>query len=457
MAIHSRRRIRIVFFIFEVYSPPNISKRSYQQATSIPNAAFVFLSEVCPIMSENSRYFLRNKFHYYLVLAVIATTLFSWLNLNSYLIILLLFCRLIDGGPRAAFRSAFRNIFFWAYAVIFLVELAGLLYTHDLSAAWKDMESKATLVAIPFIFLGGPFTDREGYRRLLTAYCWLLTTVCLYCLMMAVVEYRWQRDIGVFFYHDLTSAVGINAVFFSGYVLIAIFFLLFSASDRRMRIALLLFFTGIMLLLSSRLLILLLAIAFIVYAIGRRLPKMKVAAAFSLALLIVLGLATLAFTDNPFSRRYRELSPGRLSNSIQREPISDTRADGISLRLFMWRAAFEILEERHAWAPGVTGGDSQALLDQKYVDAGLSQGYLGYNFHNEYIEVLVHSGLIGWTLFILAMAALIVMARITGTLPAVFTTGLILLLCSTESALEMQHGLFLSCFFPLLHYCGRNF
>jgi hypothetical protein len=69
--------------------------------------------------------------------------------------------------------------------------------------------------------------------------------------------------------------------------------------------------------------------------------------------------------------------------------------------------------------------------------------------------VLVHSGLVGWTLFMLAIAALIVMTRVTGTMPAVFTAGLILLLCSTESALEMQHGIFLSCFFPLLHYCGR--
>lgn len=407
-------------------------------------------------MSENSRYFLRNKFHYYLVLAVIATTLFSWLNLNSYLIILLLFCRLIDGGPRAALRSAFRNIFFWAYAVIFLIELAGLLYTHDLSAAWKDMESKATLIAIPFIFLAGPFTDQDGYRRLLTAYCWLLAAVCLYCLSMAVLEYHWQRDIGVFFYHNLTSAAGVNAVFFSGYVLIAIFFLLFSGSDRRMRIALLPFFTGMMFLLSSRLLILLLAVAFIIYAIGRRRAKMKVAAAFSLALLIVLALATLAFTDNPFSRRYRELSPVRVSNSIQREQISDASADGISLRLFMWRSAFGILREQHAWALGVTGGDSQMLLDQKYLDAGLYQGYLGYNFHNEYIEVLVHSGIVGLTLVMLAVTALIVMARVTGTLPAVFTTGLILLLCSTESALEMQHGLFLSSFFPLLHYSPIN-
>ncbi len=398
--------------------------------------------------------FLRKPFYYFLVLAIIATTLFSWFNLNSYLIILLLICRLTDGSPRVALRTAFKNIFFWGFAVIFLIELAGLLYTHDLAAAWKQMESKATFLAIPFIFLAGPFTDASGYRKLLTAYCWLLAVVCLYCLSMACLEYHWQHDVGVFFYHDLTRAAGVNAVFFSGYVLSAIFFLLFT-SKGRLRIVPILFFSGFMILLSSRLLLALLGIGYVVYAIARRRSRFKLWTSFSFVLVIVLGLGMLAFTNNPFSRRYQELSPGRISTSMKAVPISEASVNGISLRLFMWRSALQILNEQHAWFFGVTGGDSQARLDQKYLDAGLHQGYLGYNFHNEHIEVLVHSGLVGWALFMGWVVSLIWMTRPTRAMTAVFTTGLILLLCFTESVLEMQHGIFLCCFFPLLQYCGR--
>jgi O-antigen ligase len=415
------------------------------------------------------RFFLRHTFNYYLTLSVIATTLLSWLNLNSYLIILLLLCRLFNGSPRVALRAAFTNIYFWAFSVIFLIELAGLLYTHNLFAAWKHMESKATLVAIPFIFLAGPFTDNTGYRKLLTAYCLLLAGICLYCLSMAVINWHWQHDVSVFFYHELTASVGVNAVFFSGYVLVAILFLLFTGlspvslfSRRRphavvvrgLRIALVLFFTGMLFLLSSRQMLMLMGVAFIAYAIGRRRPKMKLTATFSVVLLIALVLAALAFTDNPFSRRYRELSPRQVTKSFRNsEPLATPAVNGISLRLFMWRAAFDILDEQHAWAIGVSGGDSQYRLDQKYMDAGLSQGYLGYNFHNEYIEVLVHSGLIGWALFMLAIAGQIALARAVDTPAAMFTTALVLVLCATESALEMQHGLFLCCFFPLLHLC----
>lgn len=406
-------------------------------------------------MSDNRRYFLDNKFHYYLVLAVIFTTLISILNLNSYLIILLVVCRLIDGGARQAIRTAVTNIFFWVFAGIFLIEFAGLIYTHDFYAGWHLMERKATLIAIPFVILAGPFTDQQGYRKLFTAYCWLLLAVCVYCLITASVEYRWTQDTGAFFYHSLTSGVGVNAVFFSGYVFVAMLFLLFSSrADRRTRVTLLLFFTIFLILLSSRLVLFLLFVTFAIYFF--RLLKIRPVVAYSLVALLTLGLATFAFTDNPFSRRYNDLTPDRVAGSLQRQPISDATANSISLRFFMWRSAIKILREKHAWLIGVSGGDSQTLLDQKYLDAGLYQGYLGYNFHNEYVEVLVRSGIVGLTLFLLGLAGLVTMTRIAGTIPAMLTTVLILLLCATESALEMQHGLFLSCFFPLLNFAGRS-
>jgi O-antigen ligase len=419
---------------------------------------------------NNERYFLRKRLHYYLTLAVIATTLFSWFNLNSYLIILLLLCRLTDGGPLAAIRTAFRNIYFWAYSALFLIELAGLLYTHDLFAGWKDMESKATLMAIPFIYCAGPFTDNNGFRKLLTAYCLILAAVCLYCLSAALVEYHWQHDMDVFFYLQLTSAVGVNAVFFSSYVLVAVLFLLFSALSpislfsrrrpaaatvRRVRVFLLFFFTGMLFLLSSRLMLLLLIAALLVYLIGRRRPKMKLTPVFSLCVLVLVALGLLATTDNPFSRRYRELNPEKVTKSIGHQPLVRTGINGVSLRVFMWRSAVEILNDGHAWVFGVSGGDSRIRLNQKYMDAGMSQGYLDYNFHNEYIETLVHSGIVGAIAFIFFISSLIRLARSAGTAEAAITVGMIILLCATESALEMQHGLFLCSFFPLLYLCRR--
>jgi O-antigen ligase len=418
----------------------------------------------------NPRYFLQKKLHFYLTLAVIATTLFSWFNINSYLIILLLLCRLLDGNPRMALRTAFANHTFLAYLSIFLLEVAGLFYTHQLFVGWHQMESKATLFAIPFIICAGPFTDDAGYRRLLSAYCLLLSGICLYCLSMAVVEYHWQHDLNVFFYHQLTSAVSVNAVFFSGYVLVAIIFLLFSSGPatssgraispgpaivRRLRIALIVFFTIMMVLLSSRLLLVLLAVIFGVWLIGLRRSKMNSNQVVAFGLLIFLGMGLLAFTDNPLSRRCKELQPVQGAFDLKKNSISTTDLNGVTFRLLLWRFAFEILNERQAWVFGVSAGDSQELLDQKYMDSGMSEGFLGYNFHNEFVEVLVRSGIVGCGIFMLAVLTLIRRARSAATPEVSFTIAVVLLLFLTESTLEMQHTLFLSSFFPLLALSRR--
>ena len=399
-------------------------------------------------------FFLQKKQHYYLTLAVIATTLFSWFNCNSYLIILLVICRLVDGGPRTAIKTAFSNKYFLAYFSVFLLEFAGLFYTHHFFTGWKHVESKATLVAIPFILCAGPFTDQAGYRRLRWAYCYLLAAVCVYCLVMACVEFHWQHDTDVFFYHSLTSAISVNAVFFSAYVIIAILFLLYCPDDkvvaRGIRFGLIVFFTGVMILLSSRLLMLLLIVIFIGWLAGQFRREMKVRKVAGIGLLVIMGAALLAFTDNPFSRRCRDLHPELLVRRVSPSGAAHSRFDGLSLRLLMWRYAYDILQEHRAWAFGVSAGDSQDLLDQKYLDAGMSQGYLGYNFHNEYIEVLVRSGFLGVSVFMICVVLLIGAARSAATPTAGFTIALVLLLFLTESALEMQHTLFLFAFFPIL-------
>jgi O-antigen ligase len=374
-----------------------------------------------------------------------------------------------DVGLRAAVKNAFTNKYFLVYLSLFLVEFAGLFYTHHFFTGWKYVESKATLVAIPFIFCAGPFADRAGFRQLQLGYCLLLTVVCAYCLGMASWEFYWQRDADVFFYHRLTAEISVNAVFFSAYVIMAIAFLLFSlfspadpigagparcrtnaVSFNWLRIAMIFFFTVIMLLLSSRLMLLLLVVVFFRWLGEQRRRGMAVRRVTSISFLVALGVGLFTFTDNPFSRRCFELRPASLLDNLKSDQAAHSGFNGISLRLLMWKDALEVLKERNAWAFGVSAGDTQGLLNEKYLAAGMSQGYLGYNYHNQYIEVLVRSGFVGGSIFLLAIAMLIGLARLVASPEAVISLAVLLFLFVTESVLEMQHGLFLFAFFPLL-------
>lgn len=390
-------------------------------------------------MNENRHRsnFLQKNLHLYLLLGVIATTLLSWFNINSWLIILLVACRLLDGRPVATIRTAFSNPWFLAYFAIFAVELTGLFHTHDLFAAWKHVESKATLVGIPFILCGGPFTDRIGYRRLCLAYCWLLSGLCLVCLGAAVWGYIRTADTSVFFYHSLTAILDSNAVFFSGYVLMALLFLLADPLlAGKTSIGLILFFIAMMVLLDSKLLLVLLAGVLYIYLLKRYRVRVKRWRFVALMVTVILSVGVLAFTSNPIQNRYSEVMRNNLN--------------GISLRLFIWRCAGEILTEQHAWAFGVSAGDSRDLLNAKYMAAGMSHGYIGYNCHNQYVEVLLRSGITGLCVFLGSMMLLIGLAWRKATLECWVAVVSILLLSFTESTLEMQQPAFLACFFPLL-------
>jgi O-antigen ligase len=385
--------------------------------------------------------FLAKRLHFYLLLAVVATTLTSWFLVNSLLILFLTGCRLLEGRmPAVVLRTAFSSPAFLAFFVVFLLEVAGFFHTLDPGLVWMHVQRKATLVAISFVIAGGPFTDGVRFRQLLRTYCLLLAGLCCCCLVVAMVHYGQTGDDRVFFYHLLTEVLGINAIYFSAYVLMALVFLFSGAAHMgRGWVLLSCFFTAMMVLLASKLLLVVLVIVGVVYLWRHRafIPQRRL---LGRVLVVAVVMGMLACTDNPVARRYRDILPEERSTAAG--------FNGVSLRLFIWRSAEEILTRRHAWVFGVSAGDSQDLLNQRYLDARMSVGYLDYNFHNEYIEVLVDDGLVGLVFFLAALAVLGWTCR--RTLEGVLVFLALLVLAGTESTLEMQHSVFLTCFFVML-------
>jgi O-antigen ligase len=194
-----------------------------------------------------------------------------------------------------------------------------------------------------------------------------------------------------------------------------------------------------MILLASKLLLVVLVVVFAVYLWRFRL-EMPRSRMLGLVVLVVLGIGMLAFTHNPVVGRYKAILP--------EEQRVTAGFNGVSLRLFIWRSAERILAKGQHWLVGISSGDSQTRLNQCYIDAGMSPGYQGYNFHNEYVEVLVDSGIIGLAVFLAALAVLY--RQVRWTLEGVLVMGVILVLAGTESILQMQQSLFLACFFPML-------
>ncbi len=417
-------------------------------------------------------FFIQNRLFFTVLLAVVFTIAFSFFNLNSIVLLVLLGCRLfLFEDPRRALRTAFANPVFLSFFIFCLLETAGLLHTHNTHAQFNAISKDATLTAMAFIFCAGRFSDEVLGRRLVTAYVLIVVAACLYCLLASVPVYLSQRHLSVFFYHALTRPIKQNAVFFSVYVVFALQFLLSTGEKRQtelgvpgwkntLRIGLILFLLGMVVLLASKLLLvisLLLIIASFFSKNGQKIrPSIRLAAAA--AILVTIGL--MAFTNNPIKRRYQEMS-GNLSVIHQRKVGPDAYLNAIQLRALEFRFAREILDEHDGWIFGVSPGDSQDYLNQKYINANMyvgtpesiknhDHGFIGYNFHNQFLETLVRSGIIGLLSLISIFVVVILAARKAGLIEAGYAAAIVAIFFIPEAPLTMQQGVFLFCFFPLV-------
>ena len=165
-------------------------------------------------------------------------------------------------------------------------------------------------------------------------------------------------------------------------------------------------------------------------------------------------------TMNPVSRRFHDLVVDDYSILKQDRYDPGTYFNGIQFRLLQWKIVPEILIENNSWFLGVSSGDAQDLLNNKYVEKNMyigesqrgDRGYLGYNTHNQFLQTLLQNGLSGLCVFILIFFALIRMLWKRKERMFSFVTILLLLYSFLESLFETQYGLLLFLFFPLLFY-----
>lgn len=418
---------------------------------------------------SSSQPFLQKKVNFFVTLAAVATTVISWYNINSLLLILMVLCRLIDGGPVKAIKAAFTNKYFLAYLALFLVSTAGYFYTHDQLHQGRAVEKEATLVAVAFTLCGGYFADAKNYKQFMTAYCWVLFLSSCYCLTKAGIAYEAMpvKDTTVFFYHSLTAKIGQNAVFYTVYMIFGLLFLLSHPMwmgtlpdkiRRGTQIFLILFFIGIIILLSSKLLLVVLFLILISLILQRFIVNRNYKA---IAGVIAAGLLLggwLAFSNNFIKKRYMDLERGDISMVKQDKFLPFTEFNGATLRLLQWRFANEILRENHAWVYGVSPGDAQNLLNDKYKKADIyvgspnskSRGFLDYNFHNQYIETTVRSGFLGLAALLSICFMMILLCERWRTAETAFMTLTLLSICTVESFITLQHGVFAFVFMPLM-------
>lgn len=367
----------------------------------------------------------------------------------------------------AWFNRALLNRYLLFCSLFFLLQLVYLPFSNNLYEGWKHVQVKSAILFIPLCFYCCPFINKNRFRSLMNGYVLATAIILSWCLGVAFIKYQFHHaPVTVFFYHQLVSDLGHHAVQFSIFVFAALICLLHAVKqggylvNRPIHFLLIAYFITGIFLLSSKLVIVFLLGYLAVYGFARLQQKLNTRWAVGLVVMaITLCSSSILLTQNPVSRRFNDVMHGDMRIVTQTSFTPGHYFNGVQFRLLQWRFVKEIMQEKRAWLFGVSPAKAQRLLDQKYISTHMytgvagtgSHGFLGYNTHNQFLEALLQTGLIGLFCFIAICVEMVRMAvrSKNSMLPAL----VILLFAYTfsDAVLETQYGLVLFIFLPLFY------
>ncbi|HTE26596.1 O-antigen ligase family protein [Flavitalea sp.] len=354
---------------------------------------------------------------------------------------------------------------FWLSCFLFyLLYILSLLYTSNYAETLRQLQLKSSLVFVPlFLVLYRP--SRRQLELYNTVYIFSLLIAVVFCLLFATYKTMFREASGSdwWFYHALVSPFKQHAVLFS----MLIFFALTDIVDRFHQKEYLVnfwfhglvltLFIGFLFLLSSKLII----SGFILYVLAfiTRVVRNRSITIFSISVLFITIVGLFA-TVNPISNRFREIVEGDMSMISQPKFSQGTYFNGLQFRLIQWKNVAELLDENNAVILGLSPGNAQEKLNEKYISKDMyygtverhERGFLGYNTHNQFLESTLHLGITGLTVFLFMIAGLILLCLKGKSTQLWFVVGMLLAFCLTESVLETQYGLVIFTFFPVFFY-----
>jgi O-antigen ligase len=364
----------------------------------------------------------------------------------------------------------FLNLFTIGLFLYFAIQAAALLYTVNLREGLDKFQTNLGMIILPVGVLYSSLVNKQSYGKWMKGYIYILFTATLLALVHAAISFVQYHDGSVFFYHSLVSLYSKHAIQFSIIVFIGILFLMEEYSrplffkDKTRIVFGIIYFSIFLFLLSSKLVIiiyffyLLYTIVFTEIFIRQRVYR------FAGFFLLVILMASAFVTNTPFKERVREELDARFSIVRQQKFHPADYFSGIQFRILSWRFVIEILNEKHAWILGVSPGDYQNLLDEKYTrenmfiggSPGNKTGFLGYHSHNQFLQAVLETGLFGLAFFAMTCAGLIRLAINSARRSLIVFVVLLLCNCFTDAPLKTQYGIILFVFFPLFMYKGTH-
>ena len=387
----------------------------------------------------------------YWLWALVWFTLPISIRLNSIAIVLVAVVVLLKFIKRPVVISkSYLTPFFFAL-LFFLIQLIGVRGSMSSLIVWKEIEQLLPLIIFPVLFMMSRINNNEFSKVSLKA----LVSAIIICGIIMIGEsalmFSQTQDINVFTYHQLSEPFSSGAIFFSFFIVISLLrmdIIIDSFSTSFQKYTIVIFLLLLLFLLASKM-ILLPGLVLLAFKYRRNLftflPKNK--------LVLPIVVITFSLLLVPVLQRFQDFLNPRMDIVMNDKFNYDSPLNGLNLRIIQARFGIEILNDNEAWLFGVGIDKTTELLNKKYVDFGLytgsnndtDKGYLDYNFHNQYIETAVRSGLLGLFALLTMITLLVILLLKKQTFVSAGELILLLLFFLTESVLERQIGIVYFC------------
>lgn len=352
---------------------------------------------------------------------------------------------LFEGNFTQRVKTIAHNPLAWLLPAFFLLHLISVVYSDNTSNAWTNVDKKLSFFLAPLIIVSAtPFT-KEEIRRLMWVFVGACVVGSIFCLVNVVMMPKgdgWnmgpiapylELHSGAsklwpyFSYIHLSSGIEIHPTYFALYLFISFLIVLKTIDNRFISAALVVYLLIFIVMLSSRIVVIATALTLLAAASQR---KILIAGVTVMILVILI---------NPISL-YRNTQEYTYSNfSIPPAAYND---NPISIRTsLLWLGAKAVAEINLVIGTGA--GDVEDTITT------LADKYDVHNIlntsdpHNQYLHTFIALGAIGLLLLLAVFAApllLLVQQR-----EFLACAGLIafMVVCLTESALELQKGIVL--------------
>jgi len=390
---------------------------------------------------------LTNKISYYHLMLLMASLPFD--RFYSHLI-------LISYGIHTLIHlkpSVVKPLFKWRTIIlqsVFFITVLSTFYSINPHEGFNDWGKQIPIFLFPIFFCLNPLDIKKYRPQLLLSFALICTGTVIYLYADALITIRhYQLPVsailsGAFINHNFAEPIDMHATFFSMQLVIALIYMisiLIKEKNRYTRVFYLLcsivLTAGLVQLSSKSVLVVLLiviniAVPYFIFKSSKRWKYVLISASSSVVL--ISGIL--------YSGAFRERFLNEFQIDISKATINET-SDG---RLARWQVVTELINKKPITGYG-TGSEMELLQDAFYKHK-LYNSYLSkLNAHNEYLSVLLNSGIIG---FLIYVATLIWGINIAFKQKDLFFFTFILLMAIvslSENVLDVDKGIFFYAFF----------